>query len=383
MDEQMQQAQQLAAQGMAALGKANGPAAAQAFEAAIKLGWPGADIWVTLSHARLLQQDKQGRLTALDQALILDPQNLRARFYYAEALIDQGDHVKAEGIFRTAISDTEGQSLNAEVQTLRNRAQVYLNSVKTEEALDTAFADLNIGQTEGDAEFQQSLDILTGIKRPYYPQPSKYLYPGLPTRQFYPRAQFDWVPALEAQTDTIRDELLTLLQTQSRKFQPYVEGSGREGDNLLQGGMTNNPDWSAFYLIKQGQRQEANIAACPRTMAAIDAITDACPAPAPSVLFSLLKPGAKIPPHHGMLNTRLICHLPLIIPDDCGFRVGNDTREWQPGEMFLFDDTIEHEAWNDSGQARYILIFELWRSELEQRQRDLVTRLFNLQKTGV
>ncbi len=59
-----------------------------------------------------------------------------------------------------------------------------------------------------------------------------------------------------------------------------------------------------------------------------------------------------------MLNTRLICHLPLIIPDGCGFRVGNDTRDWKPGKMFLFDDTIEHEAWNTTNAPRYILTFD-------------------------
>jgi len=56
--------------------------------------------------------------------------------------------------------------------------------------------------------------------------------------------------------------------------------------------------------------------------------------------------------------------------------VGNDTREWQEGKAWVFDDTIEHEAWNDSDQTRVILLFETWRPELSQEERQLVTSLF-------
>ena len=93
-----------------------------------------------------------------------------------------------------------------------------------------------------------------------------------------------------------------------------------------------------------------------------------------------------------MLNTRLICHLPLIVPPGCGFRVGNETREWEEGKLLIFDDTIEHEAWNESDQDRVVLIFDIWRPELSEadaarglglpvhfrrspRQRRLLTRL--------
>jgi aspartyl/asparaginyl beta-hydroxylase (cupin superfamily) len=95
----------------------------------------------------------------------------------------------------------------------------------------------------------------------------------------------------------------------------------------------------------------------------------------PNVLFSRLKAGATIPPHNGMINSRLIGHLPLIIPDDCGFRVGNQTRQWALGEAFLFDDTIEHEAWNHSSEDRFVLIFEVWKPELNEAEQELITRM--------
>jgi aspartyl/asparaginyl beta-hydroxylase (cupin superfamily) len=96
----------------------------------------------------------------------------------------------------------------------------------------------------------------------------------------------------------------------------------------------------------------------------------------PSILFSVLRPGAHIPAHNGFVNTRLICHLPLVVPPGCAFRVGNETREWVEGKAWLFDDTIEHEAWNRSGETRVVLLFEVWRPELGEEERRLVAAMF-------
>jgi aspartyl/asparaginyl beta-hydroxylase (cupin superfamily) len=95
----------------------------------------------------------------------------------------------------------------------------------------------------------------------------------------------------------------------------------------------------------------------------------------PMVLFSVLKPGAHIPPHSGFLNSRLICHLPLIVPQGCRLRVGNDLREWEKGKAWVFDDSIEHEAWNPSRETRVILLFDIWRPELTDEERGLVAAL--------
>jgi aspartyl/asparaginyl beta-hydroxylase (cupin superfamily) len=95
----------------------------------------------------------------------------------------------------------------------------------------------------------------------------------------------------------------------------------------------------------------------------------------PTAMFSLLKGGARILPHTGVFNTRLICHLPLVVPPDCGFRVGNQTREWEVGKLIVFDDTIEHEAWNSSGEDRIVLIFDIWRPELSVEERHEVSAL--------
>ena len=94
-------------------------------------------------------------------------------------------------------------------------------------------------------------------------------------------------------------------------------------------------------------------------------------------MFSLLKAGARIAPHTGMFNTRLVCHLPLIVPPRCTFRVGNEVRERREARLFIFDDTIEHEAWNDSDQDRVVLIFDIWRPELDDREREELTALLS------
>src|SRR5690606_9679173 len=95
----------------------------------------------------------------------------------------------------------------------------------------------------------------------------------------------------------------------------------------------------------------------------------------PNVVFSLLQPHTQIPPHTGSSNARLIGHLPLIIPEKCRFRVGNETREWKMGEAFIFDDSIEHEAWNDSDEIRVVMIFDAWNPYLTEAERALISTI--------
>src|SRR5207237_6390845 len=156
----------------------------------------------------------------------------------------------------------------------------------------------------------------------------------------------------------------------------YVERDPNRPRNDQQG-LAENPDWSAFYLWKDGAPVAENAARCPRTMRALAAMP-LCQVPnrSPTVLFSLLRPGAHIPAHTGMVNTRLIGHLPLIVPEGCTFRVGNDVRDWEEGRAWVFDDTIEHEAWNRSAKTRVILLFDLWRPDLSGDERSLVSAMF-------
>jgi aspartyl/asparaginyl beta-hydroxylase (cupin superfamily) len=86
-------------------------------------------------------------------------------------------------------------------------------------------------------------------------------------------------------------------------------------------------------------------------------------------MFSLLAPGAHIPPHTGISNARLVCHLPLIVPEGCWFRVKEDTRLWQRGKAWVFDDTVEHEAMNPSTELRVVMICDIWHPALDEAER--------------
>ena len=111
----------------------------------------------------------------------------------------------------------------------------------------------------------------------------------------------------------------------------------------------------------------------PATMEVLSRLPQAqVPLRSPSALFSVLQPRTRIPPHTGVANFRLVVHLPLIVPPGCGFRVGGETREWRIGEAWVFDDTIEHEAWNDSDQPRAILILDVWNPLLTEAERAAV-----------
>ena len=140
--------------------------------------------------------------------------------------------------------------------------------------------------------------------------------------------------------------------------------------------LNNSPRWSAFHLYKLGRRVEENAARCPRTLEVLGKVPQPLQAGrTPAAMFSLLKPRTRIPPHMGVTNVRLVTHLPLIVPEGCGFRVGNDTRHWVPGKAWVFDDTIEHEAWNDSDKLRVVLIFDVWNPLLSPEERSLVSAL--------
>jgi hypothetical protein len=298
--------------------------------------------------------------------------------FKADTYAEQGDR-RAAAAFYSAVLRAAPQpqqlpaDLRSEVERASAMCERYTNAL--EDDLQKLFADKGLNPAKTSPRFAQSLDILFGRKQRYVQAPRYYLFPELPHRQFFAREEFPWIAQLEQATDAIRRELLEVLKDQGA-FKPYVQGDPNRPYNP-QDGMLNKPDWSAFYLWKDGEIVAGNAARCPETMKALKHVPlTRAQHRSPSVLFSLLRPGAHIPPHSGLINTRLIGHLPLIVPPGCTFRVGNEIREWVEGKAWLFDDTIEHEAWNRSDQTRVVLIFEIWRPELTEDERRLVCTMF-------
>ena len=216
---------------------------------------------------------------------------------------------------------------------------------------------------------------------PDYPDPAqrpKFLYfPDLPTTRFFGRELFPWYEALEAHADAIRAEMLEVLSEDSG-LEPFL---GHFDDKLaLQDhlrGDNGEPAWNAFFFHRHGVRNDANAARCPVTIAALEA-TPLCRVRdhSPEVCFSVLTPGSHILPHRGVTNTRLVTHLPLVVPEgDLALHVSGETMRWQEGRCFTFDDTFEHEAWNRSSETRVVVLLDVWNPYLTEVEREAVAAL--------
>lgn len=377
------QAQQLTQSGIQALRSGQAAQAHAAFSTLAASPLADADAFMGLGYACQQLQDPASALAAVEAALVRDPHHLRGLCLKAQLLAAAGREREAAATLQwlLRVAPPEAELPPALVQELaRARAlQAQLAQGFARQLAQVLQAPMAQAEAQGGAastqRFHEAMDLLTGRRALYWPQPRLFHFPGLPVRSFFPREAFDWLPALEAQTAAIRAELQGLLQQPERFFAPYVaRDPNRPSDG---GGMAGNADWSACYLWKNGEPVAHTLAACPVTAAALAAVPLVrVPGRAPNVLFSLLRPGAHIPPHHGFVNTRLIVHLPLTVPEGCALRVGADTRAWQEGQALLFDDTLEHEAWNRSQAVRVVLLFEVWRPELSATERELVSVVF-------
>jgi aspartyl/asparaginyl beta-hydroxylase (cupin superfamily) len=231
--------------------------------------------------------------------------------------------------------------------------------------------------------FRAAVDVMLGKRRVYQNECHGVHYPFLPADEFFERRHFPWFEELEARTPAIREEALALLKGWHEAIRPYVSQPAGTPTNKWSP-LDRKLDWGACFLWEYGVRNDAVCDLCPETAAALERVPKShIPGKAPSAFFSILQPGAHIPPHTGVTNTRAIIHLPLLVPEGCEFRVGGETRAWREGEAFAFDDTIEHEAWNRSDQMRIVLIFDVWNPHLSEAEQDQLTRLFAIADKGL
>lgn len=359
---------------VAALAKGEAAAAREALEPVIAAGKAEVSTWLAMAHARALLGDNAGKLDAIDQALALEPSELRALLAKADHLAANGDPRGASAFYSAALQYLPRLAqLPPHLQEGLRRAQAANQNLarELESFVRANLEQKGLSAADAPRRLSAAVDILFGRKQVYTQAPQYLYFPELPQKQFYERDDFPWLTALEAATGDIRAELEGVI---GDDFRPYVtQAPGRPKSQQM--GLADNPNWSALFLYKDGAKQ-AGAERCPRTMTALaQAPLPAIPGRTPSILFSKLAAGAHIPAHEGMLNARLICHLPLIVPSGCSFRVGNDVRTWVEGEAWVFDDTIEHEAWNRSGEDRYILLFDIWRPELSEEERAGVAAL--------
>jgi hypothetical protein len=302
-----------------------------------------------------------------------------------QTLLSRADECARDGDVRAAVSFYQAALKGARASGVDiagtadlRRAQHYVETRARdfELALDHALDGLHVDNGPLTRRLTHALDLLKG-KRAIYPQrPSQFYYPYLAARQFFEGHEFPWAPELEAAAPSILAELLSLLED-GAEFNPYVEDIVDRPRRDFHG-LNNDSRWTAFYLWKHGTLLRESAAQCPVTSGALTKVPlSNIGARTPTVFFSRLEPGAHIPPHTGMLNCRLICHLPLIVPPGCWLRVGNERRELKEGELLIFDDSIEHEASNPSDQQRIVLIFDIWRPELTDFERKGISAIFD------
>ena len=152
---------------------------------------------------------------------------------------------------------------------------------------------------------------------------------------------YPFTKVLEEAYPQIKRELLALSQ---ETFQAWPE-------RFLYG-----VGWDVFGLQAFGQKIEENCKKCPETFRAVSQVPKMTTAG-----FSKLQPGTEIVPHQGYTNQVLRCHLGLITPKDCALKVGEETRSWEEGKCFIFDDTVLHSACNRSDSQRIVLLIDFER----------------------
>jgi aspartate beta-hydroxylase len=332
--------------------------------------------WMSLAAALRTLGRHEAELNALERALSLDPTHLVVLLQKGALLDLMHKPRSAATVYGHALQTlAPGTPLPPPIEAHVRHAEkrVRENAVTLAAVIDKRLGSLRDAQPSGTRmRFDRCLDRVLGRRRVYTPEPTFMLFPYLRNYEFFEREHFPWLEAVEAATDSIRDELMAVLRDDQSGIEPYIAFD--DGLPLRQWKELNHSRrWSAYFLWNQGRVEESHLARCPRTAAALAAVPQVdIPGRGPTAFFSILEPHTKIPPHTGVTNTRVTVHLPLIVPAGCGFRVGGETREWQLGTGWVFDDTIEHEAWNDSDAPRAILIFDVWNPELTPFEQDLV-----------
>ncbi len=335
-------------------------------------------LWANLASSLRALGRRTEELDALEKALELEPRHLSALLQKGAHLQETGDVRNAARAYQNALASV---APNAEVPPAvrealeRARAVVQSDQAQLLGELEQPLAAVRErhGGT-GQRRFDACLEIMVGQRSAYYSQPTWMYFPELPAIEFFERGDFPWLDAIEAATDEIRAELLRVLVSDREGLQPYIDFPASMPLDQWRD-LNRSRAWSAYFLWNQGTPHLGHLARCPTTACVLEAAAVPRPriaARAPTAFFSLLEANTKIPPHTGVTNTRLTVHLPLIVPPACGFRVGGTTREWVPGKAWVFDDTIEHEAWNLSDTPRAILIFDIWNPLMSPAERELI-----------
>lgn len=355
--------------------------AASGYERCIALN-PGAPAFhFNLGTARELAGDLPRAIAAYLAAFRLNPRDGRLALFAGAALAAAGRHEDAATLFSL------GDDVDPAVRRAKDRTdldpEIRRRSAVADRVMREHFTRLHEGAIAAfEHEFAAPGGTLPDVSRVRAAQwvqthdgpityrvreqqPSLFYMPDLPAMPITPRGRLQWAAAIEAKTAEVRDEYLAAVAA-GTSHAPYVDAATRAP---VWKELRGNLDWSSLHLYKV--TQETPFAKLfPKTLAALEAADIVRVEGRPvELFFSRLKPGAHIPPHFGAANNRITVHLPLIVPGKAEIRVGSAWHTWHEGELFAFDDSYEHEAWNRADADRVVLIFEAHHPDLTAPER--------------
>lgn len=328
---------------------------------------------VVANHGIVLRA--QGRLddalVALRDAIRIEPDFFRARLQLGFVLEGLGRARDATAAFFGAVTTAQrlGRWLNPQttapaLQPLVEHAIRAIDHGRAQLFTELLMPLREQHGIEALRRVEKCLSIYLGALPAEYPDPRQkplFLYfPDLPTVTYFERGLFPWYSILEDRAPEILGELEAVLDDEA-VFEPFLKSHPDRPTAEHLTGTRGTPRWDAFFFYRHGQRYDANCARCPITSSALDAVPLVrLRAHAPECLYSKLTPGSHIRPHHGVTNTRVVTHLPLIVPGDGALRVGGEDHAWQFGRCVTFDDTFLHEAWNHSAHTRVVVLLDAW-----------------------
>lgn len=178
-------------------------------------------------------------------------------------------------------------------------------------------------------------------------------YSPIGNTAFFEPEQFNWTKELEANWQSIRQELDVILQ-QTYELPNFQDISPDQAYNLSKDSL-----WKTYFLYGYGIKMAENCRRCPETTRIVQQIPGM-----KTAFFSILLPGKHIPEHRGPYKGVIRCLLGLKIPEPqekCGIRVAEEIRHWSEGKAMIFDDSFPHEAWNETDDIRVVLFLDIVR----------------------
>lgn len=351
--------------------------AEQLLESTVQLANDDPSPLLKLAGVQRASGNVEKALATVNRALAIAPRDFMALLMRA-SLLEKLGGADAGPAWGRALAQKPSGELPAHLQAIVEKAQrseaAWIEGRDSE--MSAALAAVQApDEPESTKRINRFKTNILRKTRHFHSEPTDFHYPGLPEVEFYPNERFSWMTAIEAATQVITAEFRSVMEAERAELVPYVQYDDHIPLDQW-AALNHNKKWSAIHLLQNGERVEASARHCPETMRILDRVDQPnIPGASPNAMFSLLAPNTAIPPHVGVNNTRVVCHLPLIVPEGCWFRVGAETRFWECGTAFAFDDTIEHEALNPSDQLRVVFIFDAWNPDLGVAEREAVAAL--------